>query len=247
MMKQSEVRRSGGETVNLHVVSHASGFQANTLERDAFEVLRLVRSMKNSLAPINRIPPEILSLIPDYYREDDMDEDLVALTHVCRGWRDAFISRSSLWTKLDLIDTDKTHTYIQRSQSSPLELYLRYDEVIDHAFPLITPHIRQLKSLTVDAYVFPNVLRHFFCHAPLLKKLDISISAPDDPVLDATLFNGDFSSLHELHFFGVVTDFPWKNLANLRVVTLKLYSQRCGTTHILDFLESAPLLQTVLL
>jgi hypothetical protein len=96
MMKQSEVRRSGGETVDLHVAAHVSGFQADALERDGFEVLRLVRSMKNSLAPINRVPPEILSLIPDYCCEDDMDRDLVALTHVCRSWRDTFISRSSL-------------------------------------------------------------------------------------------------------------------------------------------------------
>jgi hypothetical protein len=185
MIKQSEVRRSGEETVNLHVATHVSGFQADTLERDAFEALRPVRSMKNSLAPINRVPPEILSLIPDYCCEDDMDQDLVALTHVRRSWRDTLISRSSLWTKLDFIDTDKTRTYIQRSRSSPFELYLRDDEVMVHAFPLIIPHIQRLKPLTVDARDLPSALRHFRCHVPLLRELDISVSTGIDPVLDS--------------------------------------------------------------
>ena len=55
----------------------------NALEQDVFEVLRLVRSIKNSLTPVNRIPPEILSLIPDHYDEDHADRDLIASTHVC--------------------------------------------------------------------------------------------------------------------------------------------------------------------
>ena len=94
-------------------------------------MLSLVRSVKNSFAPVNRIPPEILSLTPDYYEydEDDVDEDkvdkdLIALTHVCRSWRDVFISRSSLWTRLDFTNVDKTRTYIHRSKSSPLEINL---------------------------------------------------------------------------------------------------------------------------
>ena len=70
------------------------------------EVLSLIRSVKNSFAPINRIPPEVLLLIPDY-DNDDMDQGLITLTHVCRGWRDMFISRSSLWTQLDCMNFDK--------------------------------------------------------------------------------------------------------------------------------------------
>ena len=57
----------------------------NALEQDALEVLSLVRSVKNSFAPVTRIPPEILSDIPDYYDEDDVDQDLITLTHVCRS------------------------------------------------------------------------------------------------------------------------------------------------------------------
>ena len=100
--------------MDLYTVTHASSFQVDALEVDAFEVLRLVRSIKNSFQPINCIPPEVLFVILDYQRKGDgydgfdMDQDLIALTHVCRGWRDAFISRSSLWTRIDLTNVGKT-------------------------------------------------------------------------------------------------------------------------------------------
>jgi hypothetical protein len=230
-------------------VVYACGFQVDALERDAFEVLRLVRSIKNSFAPISRVPPEVLSLIPDYYREEDnKDQDLIALTHVCQGWRDTFISRSSLWTRFDFTNIDKTHTYIERSQSSPLELCFGGDHFIEDAFPLITPHIHRLKSLTVSSENIKTILMHLFCPVPLLEKLDISIPYLGGLDLDATLFNGDFSSLHELYLSAIINDLPqWKNLTNLRTVRLTLFPKRHGITQILDFLESAPLLHTVAL
>ena len=54
--------------------------------KDTLEVLsQLVRFMKNNLAPINRIPAAIPSLIPNYWDRQDQDVDkcLIALTHVC--------------------------------------------------------------------------------------------------------------------------------------------------------------------
>ena len=199
--------------------------------------------------PINRIPPEVLSLIPDHYDDDTaVDQELISLTHVCRGWRDTFISRSSLWTQLDFTDVDKTRTYIQRSRSSPLDLDFTVGEVIDDAFALVIPHIRRLRSLVIDQNTaLPNALRHFRCHTPLLEKLDIKIVSYRDPVLDHALFNTDLSSLRDLRLNGVITHFPWKNLANLQVAYLDSRCYSYETTQMLDFFESALLLHTVLL
>ena len=79
----------------------------------------MVRSIKNTFAPINRVPPEVFSLIPDHC---ETDEELIKLTHVCHGWREILISRASLWTPLDCRNLDKTGVYIQRSRGSPLEI-----------------------------------------------------------------------------------------------------------------------------
>ena len=179
--------------------------------------------MKNSFAPINRIPPEVLSLLPDYNNNIyAADRELITLTHVCRGWRDTFISHSSLWIKLDHPNVEKTHTYIQCSKSSLLEVCLKNDkDNIDERLFLVTPHIHRIKSLTIYG---------------------------DAPVLDIALSDGDLSSLRELSLTGVITRIPWKNLADL--TTFILESCRPGrdfVTQLLDFFENAPLLHTVML
>ena len=47
--------------------------QFGVLIQDVFEILLLIRSWSNSLAPINRVPQEVLTLIPDswdlYYKD----------------------------------------------------------------------------------------------------------------------------------------------------------------------------------
>ncbi|KAF9643191.1 hypothetical protein BDM02DRAFT_3104714, partial [Thelephora ganbajun] len=92
-------------------------FQLDTLEHDALEVLRLLRSTRNTLAPINRIPPEVLTLIPDFWDRSDRGQDVIALTHVCRAWREIFTSHSSLWTDFDCMDSNKTRVYLERSKA----------------------------------------------------------------------------------------------------------------------------------
>lgn len=260
-MNRSEVKQSETETVCLPIPTHPRGFQADALEPVAFEVRRQVRSMKNSSAPISRIPPELLSLIPDYYCEGDLyqdhhdvsirvkkDRDLITFTHVCRSWRDTFISRSSLWTRLSFWSVEKTLAYIQRSQSSPLKIDViqGYAYRFDTDFPLVIPHIHRLKSLTICARWLPSGVARFRCHIPL-EELIINMSAKynDDPVLDGALFNGGLSSLRELRLGGVITNLPWKNMTNLRILNLRCRDYNYKIIQILNFLESAPLLHTV--
>ena len=214
------------------------------------EVHRLLLSLKNSFAPINRIPPEVLSLIPDYLGNDTLDRGLIKLTQVCRRWRNAFTSRSSLWAKLDFTNVDKTRTYIQRSQLSPLKLRLIKDQhtsYLDDAFSLVIPHIHRLESLTVQGDVLPVALGHFRCPAPLLKELYINLSRHPTTVLDSALFGGDLTSLRELTLRGNIANLPWKNLANLRKFGFLAHPIAPDVTQHLDFFESAPLLRTVAL
>ena len=240
-MNPGEVKQSQEGAANLYTTAHVSHFQVDTLERDAFEVLRLVRSIKNSLAPINRLPFEVLSSIPDYCGEVEADGVSIALTHVCHSWRESLISCPSLWTRFDFMDIDKTRTYIQRSRSSPIKIHFTTDADLMDTFPLIIPHIPRLKSLTVDWNAFPNGLEeHFHCHTPLLEKLSISPYLN----LDGALFNGDLSSLRQLCLYRARTDFPWKSLPNLQVVRFSS-STTYQINKLLDFLESAPLLHTV--
>lgn len=209
----------------------------------------MVRSLKNSFLPISRIPPEVLSLIPDYCEEEYVDRASITLTHVCRRWREAFISRSTLWTHLDCMDVDKTRTYIQRSKSSPLRIFI-FDtwgkRCPNHAFSLVIPHISRIRSLMILAGAIPDLLRHFCCHPPLLEELDINITLLPTLTIDNAMFGGDLSPLRRLTLIGVVTHLPWRNMAKLTVFKLHCpLMYEVAVTRILDFFESVPLLNTV--
>ena len=216
---------------------------------DALEVLRLIWSLKNRLAPINRIPPEILALIPEpqdiYYK----DKDLIALTHVCRAWREIFVSYSSLWTNFDCSNADKTRVYLERSKSSPINLSLRRDDVLPPGDPFlqVVPHlIGRLKSLSI-AGRFANPQDR----VPLLEWLDAdsgSSLGPSHQPIVTTLFEGDLSSLRELYLQSVRTELPWRNMVNLTSLTLSHMSPSdLSITQLLDFFEGAPRLCDIIL
>jgi len=217
------------------------------------EVLSLIRSVKNTSAFVNGIPSEVLSLIPDHLSNEDAD--IVALTHVCRSWREIFISRSSLWTYLDCLNVDKTSAYIKRSNSSPLDIRLEksnnrsYDE---RALYRVVPYVDRVGSLTVygSVDVIPDLRRRFHYRSPLLRelKLDLTIGRRRAPAFPIDIFNGDLSSLRKLTLAGFVTSVPWRNLVNLTTFKLSRIPGTAGppfVTELLDFLESAPLLSNI--
>jgi hypothetical protein len=209
--------------------------------------------MKNRFAPINRIPGAILSLIPKYCDEDDVDEGLAALTHVCRGWRGLFVSHPSLWTRLDFMNVDKTRAYIERSRSLPLEVDLYKSEqesYLEDAFLLAVPHVGRFKSLTIGGTSdsLQNLTKHFSFPIHLLKELTIDLACTPTPVLDGALFGGDLSSLRTLSLRGVITHLPWNNLRNLITFELRCApGNTIAVTQLLNFLESASHLRDITL
>jgi hypothetical protein len=85
-------------------------FQLDALDREASEVVSLIRSAKNRQAPINRLPRDVLALIPGFWSELGREKIAIVLTHVCRAWRGLFISLASLWTDFRCVDADKTRS-----------------------------------------------------------------------------------------------------------------------------------------
>lgn len=223
------------------------------LERDALEVLSLVRSVKNSLAPVNRTPPEVLSVIPDYWDEDHLDRNLITLTHVCRSWRTVFTSHPLLWSYFQCRDIDKTRTYIERSKATPLEIDLEdspSSSFIEEAFLLVVPHISRLKCLNIMGSDLPDVISYFSCPTPLLEELNIDFSPfVSTSVLSGHFLDGDLSSLRKLSLGGVrITFLPWKNLSNLTTFNLRyIPSDQITVTQFLNFFENSPLLHTIAL
>ena len=209
--------------------------------------------MKNNFAPISKIPSDIFSLIPEYLDDDDEDENLVTMTHVCRGWRELLITRPSLWARLHCEDTDRTRVYIERSKSAPLKLSLYRRgaaNYIEDAFLLAVPHLSRLKSLIAlgPPDILQNLTPHISRPLPLLTKLTIKLTYGPPPVLNSALFNGDLSSLRLLSLTGVVTHLPWRNMSKLTTFVLcNVPEDKFSITQLLDFFEDAHHLRDITL
>ena len=177
------------------------------------------------VAPINRIHPEILALIPDYWWETpSRDQHIIALTHVCRAWRELFVSRSSLWTNIDCDNVKKAEVYLKRSKSSPVDMALIRSESplpYDPFFRIIPLDIGRLESIYIEGTRenLEEITAHLTRPAPLLEELFIyggTHGAPNlNSILSPTLFNKDLSSLCQLSLESVRTELPWRNMANL--------------------------------
>ena len=230
--------------------------QINALEQDAVQVLFRIRSLKNTFALVNKIPLDVLTMIPDHWNDSDRDQNLINLTHVCRGWREAFTLCPSLWGRLDCANVEKTRVYIERSRSSPLEVHIGgysedsldlEDDISDlseAALHLMVPHFGRLKILyvrTTSISVPPVFVEHFSRRFPVLEKLTIESVCHYLPPLPEELFDGDLSSLRELSLDGILPPVPRKGMPNLTTLTLRCMPKgKSLLTRLLNLFEYSP-------
>ena len=180
---------------------------------------------------------------------------MIRFTHVCRAWREVFLSRSTLWTSVDCKNDERTRVYLERSKTSPISLSLYRPVGISPSDPFFKtiPHaISRLKSLFVE--VASEHLRDITAHlcrpAPVLEDITIwSVNtrvSHRNPVLTPSLFNGEFPSLRKLCLESVRTKLPWRSMANLTWFMLaQMPSGEISLTQLLNFFESTPHLRKV--
>ena len=103
-----------------------------------------IREWKNSLVPINRVPLDVLSLIPTHLPSQN---DLFRATFVCRHWRRTFLQNAGLWSCLRL---SKGEVYVsallERAKGSPLTILASFKDPVDIE-TLLLPHTKQIAGL----------------------------------------------------------------------------------------------------
>ena len=122
----------------------------------------------------------------------------------------------------------------------------------DSLFQIIPHSFGRLKSLSIRAGsdIIHDIVAYLSSHAPLLERLEIDgvyrAGSLLDPLLAASLFNGDLSSLRALRLEHVRTDLPWRNMVNLTLLVLRSTSlDSPSIRQLLDFFESAPRLRGI--
>ena len=210
------------------------------------EVLAAVSKLINALAPINKLPPEILGVIPKY-GDNQTPKHLVAISSVCSYWRNTFIFTPSLWTRFDGKGVEQSQAWLERSGVLPIQLSVQGSPNFE-VLELLEPHFPRLEMVDfpeLEAQGHPlfmnSLLPKLLRPSSLLRHVCVQASDCEPSNVHVAL-SGEFPSLESLRISG----FPI-SITNLRTPSLR--NLRLGPTgpfnleSLLDLLESLPLLE----
>ena len=118
--------------------------EVSKLKWDTSNALAIIHEWINSFVPINRLPLDVLSLIPTHLSSQD---DRFRATFVCRHWRRTFLQNATLWSQLYLSKGEAyAKTLLRRAKSSPLNIIVSGADPIGTVM-LLLPHITQIAEL----------------------------------------------------------------------------------------------------
>lgn len=155
--------------------------------------LQFFKSYRNSLAPVSRLPHDLLTDIFILLHRSDSSQvhpifsqrspPCLHVTHVSRAWRDAALQCPLLWTTILFIPPEWTTIMLERSQTAPLTVQVLIDDV------------------NSKDDVFKTSVRLSLSHVHRIRYLSIMLHRVDD--LDDILFpflSGSLDILEELQF-----------------------------------------------
>ena len=226
------------------------------LDHDTSIALATIREWRNTFVSINRIPSEVLSLIPTHL---PYKSDLLHASHVCRHWRRTFIQHAALWSRLDLVVSRNDYlvkTFLERAKGTPLDIRIG-GSVHAEILALLSPLSQRVRSLDFVYGLWRDTQKLSDAVSgplPLLHTLEINVSTPyrlgpetmDPPSLP--LFSGAVN-LKEFVFYSeggpsFLDHFAFSNLTTFELSAMP-DSEIFYAPQLLDFLEASPTLRTV--
>ncbi|KAK0232529.1 hypothetical protein IW262DRAFT_1324792 [Armillaria fumosa] len=240
------------------------------MEKRLQTAVAVVRGARNSLQPINRIPPELLAAIfsmtqhqlPGFLPLLGLQSpyakamDWLCVLRVCRHWRGIAATFHSLWAT---IDTERSpYTFLKRSAGSLITVVAGFTKpYFDRQYlTAIVESLPRIRELHADFWETGSLLGSSIflsdTSAPNLVSLSLLMNKEPhfigmQPTLHK-LFNDEMPKLKHL-CLGYFTSWPKDYFTNL--THLCLYDQdqssRPSTSAFLDMLETSPQLETLAL
>ena len=138
-------------------------------------MLVTIHERRNSFVLINRIPLEILSLIPTHLSSQ---VDRLWTTFVCHHWCRTFLEHPALWSEVYL---RKGEVYLkillERMKGSTLDIVSCFSAPA-RIMTLLPPHTKQIRSLDFDCTLWADIQRFLELNSgPLLLFCMLRISA----------------------------------------------------------------------
>ena len=201
-------------------------------------ILRKALSAKNRLAPINQIPPEILTLVATFFEKQ---RDLINATAVCQQWRATLLSFPRLWCNAGG-NSSELEAYLERSNPIPIGVELSSPDLVSS----IIPHTSRLKNLIVwvnNSPEFEKIANHLHHPIPTLCSLGISTENPNPCLLQLPpgVKEGLFLHLKTLHLYGIASFLGHQTFPNITELVLRTGRSSCSwTVSLLNTLQQLP-------
>lgn len=165
-------------------------------------ILAKARRLKNTFLPINRLPPEVLGLMPTFFQDD---RDLISATAVCAYWRITLLSTPTLWCNINARSASMVNAYLERSGQVPLHVKCLASRQVAS---LLRPRMDRIASLDINHDVLvgvPRAAKDLREPAPMLNMLSFSAHGDELWVLSIPphFLGASFPSLRTLVLTGI--------------------------------------------
>ena len=110
-------------------------------------------SLRNSLSPVNRLPPEVLTACAAFVSDAD-PRPIVPLTHVCRYWRRSITSNPKSWVSISTGWGRLVPLCLERAGAAPLAVDIAIPDLKEDSSFLIAllPHVTRVAHLSLTQY-----------------------------------------------------------------------------------------------
>ncbi|KAJ3558698.1 hypothetical protein NM688_g765 [Phlebia brevispora] len=239
----------------------------NAIREKLSQLSSYTLSLRNTIVPINKIPPEMLvpifrMVIGISSTRIQQARTLMLLSHVCHHWRTVCFDHSVLWTRL-YIDAEQygalTRFFLERSKSAALDVVIRNLSVgRDHPQPgsileSVTSEAQfaRVARLDVSVRCHPNLSAFdaLCASAPMLEELAVDISPAGGAAFHVEplplLFSGFTPRLSRLILrqLATVTGTQFNNLTKL-VLSRQLY-WAANIESLVSLLQASPALEVL--
>ena len=225
------------------------------------EFTRVLKSRRNALAFISRLPPETLAEIFSFFFPSAWNKEAghlawIRVTHVCRRWRETALNHSRFWSHIDFTNLTPAGVAEILARAKMAPLHLEADFVKMSAAQLVAfekhleAHISHTRHLSMCGHL-QAVLDRLVLSAPALEFLslaDKSEFASGRVIIPINLFDCTIPRLTSLELENC--DISWKSPLFKGLRTLEILSPSTGARpnlkDWLGVLNEMPQLETVI-
>ncbi|KAH9949130.1 hypothetical protein B0H21DRAFT_154796 [Amylocystis lapponica] len=225
------------------------------------ESIEQLGSLRNTLAPINRLPNELLVEIFSGLTQDRPEStDVTHASHVCRHWRHLALTNAKLWCNIWLPRRKQALENLRRSKGALIHVSHDDQEAVCVGYStalsvaIVVPHTHRVKSLRLSLCdtMLESMQAFALSAAPHLQELSLEKLCFDvyDICDGPIIFKDDLPALRSLSLSSVTI--PWssrilKNLVHLQLVYTHVQNSLPTLQRLLDILEQCPGLECLIL